>query len=960
MTGKKYLRRKRILGVSAIVLAMLLMALPVFSRAVENVNYLNASFEGCKTIAEMCDEKGYSPISGTMMMIDKVECVSAKEGEGWVQISEDIYIKLDNYILSIYVPSGVEKIIPNTCKEMFFYFGSGNDTQRSFYRAQSFDVNAFISKLDTSSVTDMSRMFQAVRRAQTLEVTGFNTSNVTDMSFMFMGCDDLQSLDLTGFNTDSVTNMQQMFDTCQSLQTLDLSSFETSRVTSMSYMFCDCSNLETLNLSNFTVTDACDVDNMLTGCSKLNIIHTPTSTAKEIALPDTYYHLQEDGTWEMDGENKKAYTSIPVNNTEADCKSMILIKDDAFPTITPGTLVTIETTLKPGPDVRQAIRSLYNNEHKGELTSIVWNSDAQNGGTVISVDGATYPVYIKVAPDDYSKLYVYSEAAVINANEDSHSMFNDYPAGYFLNLETIDNEFMERLNTSDVTKMQFMFDGCTALKSLNLSSFDTSNVKSFQDMFKNCASLTSITFGTDFNTDSASNLYGMFEGCSALTNLDTTVLTKASNPTAVTASIENLFKGCSSLKRIDLGSFVVYWADNGYQSSIFEGCTALEWVKVNGSFGMFVDLPYDDFVEDLGDGAYGSEQIGEIPFFGTGQGQEADSALSKAYIRKTVIPSSSPSPETSQAAEVSPSPEVTGAAETSPTVSPSPEVTGAAVVSPSPVVTVTPIPSPVTTPTPKPTQNTGKGTLVIVDNRADQTGTDQIAATVSNLVGNLKLIIEDDDGADIKKIQPLKKGQILIPYDIYLIDSYGNRYTNFGSCTITLPIPDSLDLTKGTLTVVAAKSSNVLENVSSTKLVKANINCVQFTATHFSEYGLLWTPYTELTGAVSPSVTPSGTTPKTTAEAATAAAKATSSASGSGSSGSSSSGSSSSSSASSSSGTTSRGYTVVPVAGVKGYSNAKDMPKTGDGDVYRILGAIILFLFGAIELISSIRVKNAE
>gem|GEM_PF-2757104 len=653
---------------------------------------------------------------------------------------------------------------------------------------------------------------------------------------------------------------------------------------------------------------------------------------------------------------------------------------------------SIETHLLPGKDMRSAIEGLYDAEHNGCLTSIEWNDKALNSGTVVSVAGEQYPVYIKVS-DDYSKIYIYSEADVINANADSGKMFwNVNNQEFFKNLESIDSEFMTRLNTFAVTRMDYMFTGCSSLSELDLSSFDTSSVTSMDSMFSRCSSLSElnlssfdtssvtsmafmfsecsslseldlssydtssvttffymfyrctalerIVFGSGFNTDNAISLVGMFRDCSSLVDLDTKVLTR------VTPNYENglnsLFGGCSSLEQIDIRGLVRTEGNNGYVADILTGCTSLNWIGVSKSLGYGIQLPYDDFVVDNGDGTYGETTYSEIPFF--------DEA-SQAYIRRSVIPT--PTAEATQAAVASPT------AEVSPTagVTQSAGITPTPTATPSPVVTVSPIPTPtsIPTPTPTPTQAPTKSTLVIVDNRADQANTDKITATVSNLVGSLKLIINDDDGADIKKIQPLKKGQVLIPYDIYLIDNSGNRYTNFGSCTITLPIPDSLDLTKGTLAVVAAKSSNVLENVSNTKLVKNNVNCVQFTATHFSEYGLLWTPYTELTGAVTPSVTPA-TTPTTTQ----AAAKATSSAGGSGSGSGSSGSKSGSSSSSSSSGTTNGNGKAVPVSGVKGYSNAKDMPKTGDGDVYRILGAIILFLFGSIELVSSVKVKSAE
>ena len=44
-------------------------------------------------------------------------------------------------------------------------------------------------------------------------------------------------------------------------------------------------------------------------------------------------------------------------------------------------------------------------------------------------------------------------------------------------------EGINNLNTSNVTNMSNMFDGCTDLKSIDVSNFDTSNVTNMNDMF---------------------------------------------------------------------------------------------------------------------------------------------------------------------------------------------------------------------------------------------------------------------------------------------------------------------------------------------------------------------------------------------------------------------------------------------------------------------------------------------
>ena len=105
-------------------------------------------------------------------------------------------------------------------------------------------------KIDTSSVTDMSLMFDYCSSLTSLDLSSFNTSNVTDMNSMFEGCGALTSLDLRSFNTSNVTDMNTMFGECNALTSLDVSTFDTSNVTNMGNMFFGCNSLTSLKLTS--------------------------------------------------------------------------------------------------------------------------------------------------------------------------------------------------------------------------------------------------------------------------------------------------------------------------------------------------------------------------------------------------------------------------------------------------------------------------------------------------------------------------------------------------------------------------------------------------------------------------------------------------------------------------------------------------------------------------------------
>lgn len=131
--------------------------------------------------------------------------------------------------------------------------------------------------LNTSNVTNMSKMFQGCSSLHYVDVTNFNTRNVTDMSFMFCGCDNLTTLDLGHFKTANVTDMSHMFEACKSLKALDLQNFMTKNLEDMSYMFAGCSTLETIDLKSFDMTSVDDSESLFNSCTNLADVTLPST-----------------------------------------------------------------------------------------------------------------------------------------------------------------------------------------------------------------------------------------------------------------------------------------------------------------------------------------------------------------------------------------------------------------------------------------------------------------------------------------------------------------------------------------------------------------------------------------------------------------------------------------------------------------------------------------------------------
>lgn len=163
------------------------------------------------------------------------------------------------------------------------------DMSKMFYgvlKMQSIDLRG----LDTKNVTDMSYMFSDCVEARSLDLSTFDTSNVTDMSNMFYACDSLATLDVSNFNTAKVTDMSSMFTYCRSLKSLDLSAFRTQNVTTMETMFYGMGNLTSLDLSNFDTSSVTDMISMFKLCSLLTELDLSSFNTKKLKSMENMFN----------------------------------------------------------------------------------------------------------------------------------------------------------------------------------------------------------------------------------------------------------------------------------------------------------------------------------------------------------------------------------------------------------------------------------------------------------------------------------------------------------------------------------------------------------------------------------------------------------------------------------------------------------------------------------------------
>ena len=423
------------------------------------------------------------------------------------------------------------KNIKNIVFDESFKTYAPTSLEHFFAGCSTLETISGLEYLNTEKVTDMSSMFDGCQKLSSLDLSKFNTEKVTNMSSMFEDCIELSSLDLSNFNTMEVKHMNSMFRGCSALTSLDLSNFNTEKVESMGNMFEGCSALTSLDLSNFNTKKVLYMNSMFQACSALTTIYVSDEfvTTKVRIGSDMFSGCT----------NLKGYDSSKTDHTFANCGT-----DGYF---TPGCAYA------EFDNVTETLTFRY----KGVKPEGAYGLN----------EGRNLP--------DWNNLGTNVKKVVFDASFASARPTNCY--GWFkgfTNLTTI--EGFEYLNTENVTNMTGVFNGCSALTSLDLTNFNTAKVTDMKLLFANCSALESLDLSM-FNTENVTSMPSMFNGA---TNLKT--LNVSNFNTEKVNNMGHMFANCPNLTSLDLSSFNTKGVE--YVDNIFKNCSNLTTIYASENF----------------------------------------------------------------------------------------------------------------------------------------------------------------------------------------------------------------------------------------------------------------------------------------------------------------------------------------------------------------------------------------
>jgi len=426
-----------------------------------------------------------------------------------------------------------------------------------------------VSNWDVSNVTNMQNLFSGCSGLTKIDISNWDTSNVTNMNNLFANCTSFtdlndyvpyldtssltnisriflyyagEELDVRNFNTSNVTSFSEAFFRIPNVKVLDVSGFDTSNVTSYGGMFADMYDLtDVIGIENFNLENVTsDMPRFLGGYNGRSTLNTPRYHKMLI----NYSQQNLPIGISADFGNAK----YSANSSAADARQSMI--DTYGWTITDGGFVdapfrfTIETTTTnesftiPCQNIGTFDATIDWGDGSATQTITAYN-DANLTHTFASA--GTYQIEIsgkfpniRFFDDSTSAVKVIS---VDNLGTTGWQSFS----GAFSNCSNMTSFTPGTTSTLDVTNMGYMFSGCSSLTTLDLTAFDTSNVTTMVSMFIDCSNLVSVDL-SNFDTSNVTTMEAMFFRCSSLTSVDVT-----SFDTSNVTLMNGMFGVCDSI-----------------------------------------------------------------------------------------------------------------------------------------------------------------------------------------------------------------------------------------------------------------------------------------------------------------------------------------------------------------------------------------------------------------------------
>lgn len=352
------------------------------------------------------------------------------------------------------------------------------------------------------------------------------------------------------FTTARPTSMRAWFQNCQKLTALKgMEYLNTSETKDMAFMFSACTALKELDLSRFDTHKLWNTSNMFEECIKLEkVVIGKDWTMTPVSVSDRMFY----NCISIEGQFNTSYFENNIDKNAANATNFgYLWKIYPYYIV---TLANSSTIVFEGSDTPADGYNTYDALDTGDEEP-GWKRYLDIPITTVNFS----PSFTFARPKSCYKWFASENITAIGG--------------------------LDRLNTSQVTNMASMFEGCQATK-LNVSTFDTHHVTDMSAMFKDCSKLTQLNV-SGFNTALVGSMEDMFAGCAKLESVDVSGF-----KTFNTRSMKGMFQGCEALTEVDVNNFNVSELSN--TAFMFAGNSSLRtilsetgWSDISESTDMF-------------------------------------------------------------------------------------------------------------------------------------------------------------------------------------------------------------------------------------------------------------------------------------------------------------------------------------------------------------------------------------
>ena len=130
-----------------------------------------------------------------------------------------------------------------------------------------------VTFLDEIQPTSTAFWFSDMKKVTAINnLSKLDTSKVTCMTEMFRNCQKVASLDVGHFDTSKCESLWDTFNNCQTITSLDVSRWDVSNVGGAAGLFYGCNNLLSIDVSNWRTSKMFNMQGMFRQCRKLTML----------------------------------------------------------------------------------------------------------------------------------------------------------------------------------------------------------------------------------------------------------------------------------------------------------------------------------------------------------------------------------------------------------------------------------------------------------------------------------------------------------------------------------------------------------------------------------------------------------------------------------------------------------------------------------------------------------------